>query len=67
MATDRPAQENEEIEVTPEMIEVGFDYLILSAEGDVSLEDYRESVAVVFSALRRSGWDVCPPSRERRC
>ena len=52
------------VEVTslPEtVLQEGFDYLILSSEGDVSLGDYRASVAVVVSALRAGGWGIVPP------
>ena len=43
------------------VLEEGFDYLILSSEGDVTLGDYIDSVSAVFSALRVRGWQVSPP------
>ena len=44
------------------VLEEGFDYLILSSEGDVSLEDYRDSVAAVFFGSS-SAWLGNRPSR----
>lgn len=51
MATDRPALENEEIEITPEMIEAGVSYLTDS--GALVLESPLVTRELVLGLLRR--------------
>ena len=41
---------SQEIEITPEMLRAGRDYLSLSLGEGVPLEDYAEAVAVMLSA-----------------
>ena len=45
----------EEIEITPQMVRAGRDYLAIALGMGVPLEDYKTSVALVFSAMPDGG------------
>jgi hypothetical protein len=57
---DRPALS--ETEIPEEALSEATHLLFLSGV-DTSLEDYRDSVAVLFSELEKAGWKLVAPDR----